>query len=366
MTAGPTTDLELGQAVERFLNLAPLSPRTREAYGLGLRTFLRFLKSDDYVKYLTTSPPAEAENLPVNALDSNVLVRFAQWLQQTPDRELDGEGHDGRPYKPSTVNVRLSALKRFLRFAVAMEWTGPDFDFSAAQEKLKAAAPVPSYRHRPVLMPDQRIPEIVLYYEQQELPPPDGRAGTRRKRLQLLRNRAAIRCIYDTAGRVSEIASLTREQVQDGGVGEVVIRGKGGRERVLYLTPATRRVIQAYCRERGQDGHPGLFISHHRQEGHPLSRMSLWRIVKKAARACGLSPSISPHDFRHYRATQLLNRGARLEDVQAILGHANVTTTRQVYAHSSQRTLRDVFHDFTPSPEEALEDWEEEMRRDQV
>ncbi|MGQ9584101.1 MAG: tyrosine-type recombinase/integrase [Anaerolineae bacterium] len=370
MTAPPPfgENPTLAEAIEAFLQSVPLATRTRDAYALGLQTFLRFLESDDYVKSIFPGPsPSPPEHLSVNILDSRVLVRFAQWLQRSPDKDdLSAGASEGPPYEPSTVNVRLAALKRFLRFAVAMEWTGSAFDLSVAWEKLRATAPASAYRQRPAIMPDQRIPEIVIYYDRQELPPPDGKPSTRRKRLQILRDRAVVHCIYDTAGRVSEIASLTREQVQDGGIGEVVIRGKGGRERLLFLTPATRRAIQSYCRERGQDGYPALFVSHHRGQGMPLNRVSLWRIVKKAARACGLSPDISPHDFRHYRATQLLNRGARLEDVQAILGHANITTTRQVYAHSAQRTLRDVFHDFTPSPEEALRDWEEEMRRDQA
>lgn len=365
MTPSERTDVPtLGAAMDQFLRVAPLAARTRETYALGLREFLQFLADSDYVKSISSAPPSTPEDLPVRALDSRVLLAFAQWLQEAVS---PGDTDGARAgYQPSTVNVRTSALKRFLRYAVAMEWTGPQFDLGVALEKLRAAAPSPAYRHRPVLMPDQRIPEIVLYYDRQPLPEPDGKPSTRRRRLQILRNRAIVHCLYDTAGRVSEVASLTRAQVQDGGVSEVVIRGKGGRERVLFLTPRTRRAIQAYCRERGQDGHPALFISHARDEGHPLSRVSLWRVVKRAARACGLSPDISPHDFRHYRATQLLNRGARLEDVQAILGHASITTTRQVYARSSRRTLRDVFHDFTPSPEEALQDWEEEMRRDQV
>lgn len=356
--------LTLGAAIDQFLQAVPLAARTRETYALGLRAFLQFLAGSNYVKSLELALSPTPEDLPVCALDSRVLLAFAEWLQGAVSLGDTTGGRTG--YQPSTVNVRVSALKRFLRYAVAMEWTGPQFDLGVALEKLRTAAPSPAYRHRPILMPDQRIPEIVLYYDRLPLPEPDGRPATWRRRLQILRNRAIVHCLYDTAGRVSEIASLTRAQVQDGGVGEVVIVGKGGRERVLFLTPRTRRAIQAYCRERGQDGYPALFISHSRREGHPLSRESLWRVVKRAARACGLAPDISPHDFRHYRATQLLNRGARLEDVQAILGHASITTTRQVYARSSRRTLRDVFHDFTPNPEEALQDWEEEMRRDEV
>jgi integrase/recombinase XerD len=94
-----------------------------------------------------------------------------------------------------------------------------------------------------------------------------------------------------------------------------------------------------------------------------LSRQTIWHIVKDAVRALGLYEGISPHDFRHYRATQLLNDGARLEDVQAILGHAHIGTTRDVYARTDRRTLREVYDTFTRSPEEALADLDEELQR---
>ena len=83
-----------------------------------------------------------------------------------------------------------------------------------------------------------------------------------------------------------------------------------------------------------------------------------------AVTALGLYEAISPHDFRHYRATQLLNDGARLEDVQAILGHAHIGTTRDVYARTDRRTLREVYDTFTRSPREALADLEEQQRHE--
>ena len=97
--------------------------------------------------------------------------------------------------------------------------------------------------------------------------------------------------------------------------------------------------------------------------GSFLTATPIWRTVKIAVTALGLYEAISPHDFRHYRATQLLNDGARLEDVQAILGHAHIGTTRDVYARTDRRTLREVYDTFTRSPQEALADLDEQKRR---
>jgi integrase/recombinase XerD len=173
-----------------------------------------------------------------------------------------------------------------------------------------------------------------------------------------------VHTIYASAGRVSEVASLTRASVQDGGVREVLITGKRSKKRLIFLTKEAQRAIREYTRARGADGYPGLFISHGRNYGSSLSRQSIWRIVKNAVKALGLYQGISPHDFRHYRATQLLNDGARLEDVQAILGHAHIGTTRDVYARTDRRTLREVYDTFTRSAQEAMEDLEEERKRD--
>jgi integrase/recombinase XerD len=122
------------------------------------------------------------------------------------------------------------------------------------------------------------------------------------------------------------------------------------------------QAIQAYIAER-QDEHPGLFISHGRGYGKPLGRGTIWAVVKTAAKALGLHKSTSPHSFRHYRATQLLNEGMPLESVQAYLGHQDISTTRKVYAHTKTAVLRDQLATFGRSPTEAVEDLEAQRRR---
>jgi site-specific recombinase XerD len=117
------------------------------------------------------------------------------------------------------------------------------------------------------------------------------------------------------------------------------------------------RAIQAYLAER-QDDCPGLFISHGRGKGRPLGRGTVWAVVKEAAQALGLHRKTSPHSFRHYRATQLLNEGMPLESVQAYLGHQDISTTRKVYAHTKTAVLRDQLATFGRSPTEAIDDLE--------
>jgi site-specific recombinase XerD len=208
---------------------------------------------------------------------------------------------------------------------------------------------------------DPELPKIVTYYDELSLP----QAGSRQnqlERLKILRARAIVHVLYASGGRVSEVASLTREMVLDGRLDEVHLTGKGGQPRLILLTPEAMKAIQTYVAER-QDDYPGLFISHGRGHGKPLGRGTIWTVVKTAARSLGLHKSTSPHSFRHYRATQLLNEGMPLESVQAYLGHQDISTTRKVYAHTKTAVLRDQLATFGRSPIEAMEDLEAQRRR---
>ncbi|MFN2141420.1 MAG: tyrosine-type recombinase/integrase, partial [Candidatus Promineifilaceae bacterium] len=102
--------------------------------------------------------------------------------------------------------------------------------------------------------------------------------------------------------------------------------------RTIHMRNYARRAIQAYLAER-TDANPALFVAHSRNaESARLSVTSAHNIVKRAVKALNLHPSLSAHDFRHFRATQLLREGMPLEVVQEYLGHADVSTTRNVYA----------------------------------
>jgi site-specific recombinase XerD len=203
--------------------------------------------------------------------------------------------------------------------------------------------------------PDPGIPRIVTYYDSIPLPPPDEKNG-KRKRLNILRARAIVHTLYASAGRVSEVASLTREAVLDGRKSEVRITGKGNKDRLLLLTKEAQQAIAAYCRER-EDNYPGLFISHGRDVGKTLGRGTLWSVVKKAAKELGLFKGTSPHAFRHFRAQQLLHEGMDLDVLQAYLGHADISTTRRIYApYTAVDKVRDQLETFGRSARDAASD----------
>jgi integrase/recombinase XerD len=148
----------------------------------------------------------------------------------------------------------------------------------------------------------------------------------------LLRDRALVKVLYSTAARISEVVALNRNNVGDGRARYAAITGKGGKSRTIHIRDYAQKTIAIYLAER-RDSNPALFVAHSRNAKNArLSVTSAHNIIKKAVRALNLDPSISAHDFRHYRATQLLREGMPLEVVQEFLGHSDISTTRNIYA----------------------------------
>jgi integrase/recombinase XerD len=178
-------------------------------------------------------------------------------------------------------------------------------------------------------MARQAMPRIVQYYDNLPLPPRNDRYN---RRLSLLRDRALVGVLYSTAARLSEVVGLNRGTVDHGRARYATISGKGGRARTIHLRQYARATIRAYLNER-RDSNPALFVAHSRNAKNArLSTTSAHNVVKKAVKALGLHESLSAHDFRHYRATQLLREGMPIEVVQEYLGHVDISTTRSIYA----------------------------------
>lgn len=162
--------------------------------------------------------------------------------------------------------------------------------------------------------------------------------------LTALRDRAIMELFFSTGLRVSELCSLSRDL--DLSRDEFSIRGKGEKVRVVFLSPDAKKALTAYLTARGDTEDP-LFISYGRggTRGERLSPRSVERMIKSYAIEAGITRKVTPHIIRHSFATDLLENGADLRSVQALLGHANIATT-QVYTHVTDKHLRDVHKAF--------------------
>ncbi len=165
--------------------------------------------------------------------------------------------------------------------------------------------------------------------------------------LGALRDRAILELFFSTGLRVSELCNLNQDI--DLSRDEFSVRGKGEKVRVVFLSPSAKAAVAAYIKKRG-DMSEALFVSYGKgiAKGKDLLRItprSVERMVKQYAIKAGITRKVTPHVIRHSFATDLLENGADLRSVQALLGHANIATT-QVYTHVTDKHLREVHKAF--------------------
>lgn len=157
-----------------------------------------------------------------------------------------------------------------------------------------------------------------------------------------LRDRALLELLYSTGARISEAIGLDLDDL-DLDNRAVVLRGKGGRDRVVPIGRPAIEAVQAYL-VRGRPtlakrGGPALLLN---VRGGRLSRQSAWQVLQDAAEHAGITGAVSPHTLRHSFATHLLEGGADVRVVQELLGHASVATT-QIYTMVTVTALREVW-----------------------
>jgi integrase/recombinase XerD len=168
-----------------------------------------------------------------------------------------------------------------------------------------------------------------------------------------VRDRAMLELLYACGLRASEALALSVDDVNLG-AGYVTATGKGNRQRLVPMgAPAldwVRRYLETARPRLVKRADPGtLFLS---RRGRRLSRQALWGMLKTSARRAGVRADVFPHALRHSFASHLLEGGADLRSVQAMLGHADISTT-QIYTHLSSRAVREMYRTFHPRARKA-------------
>jgi integrase/recombinase XerD len=164
-----------------------------------------------------------------------------------------------------------------------------------------------------------------------------------------LRDRALIEVLYATGLRVTELLALGQGDVHHE-AGYVTCMGKGSKQRLVPLGDEAVGWLARYEREArptllGRRSSPRVFVN--ARGGGSLTRSGFWRILKSYGRQAGITRQISPHVLRHSFATHLLERGADLRSIQAMLGHADLSTT-QIYTHVIEARMRSMYDRFHP------------------
>jgi site-specific recombinase XerD len=344
----PKSGLTLGEAYSVYLQREDFqSQHTLASYRRAIEMFFDFLSDRSFDPQLPIQHGIQPEELLLDDLsedDIPIFLNFAHWLFAPSS----GRQHDRRPYRLSTVELRLAGVQHWFHFLDEQGWLPLPFDLD------KAKTTVWDKLHRrqkqdQVQTVPERIDEVTAYYDGLPLPPHLRRSDAnpdrvRRWELTRLRNSALLHALADTGGRISEILSLNvsdflgdrfQRQLQ------VEVIGKGGHTYHLNFSHSLA-AIHAYLTSRSDDprvlasAQVPLFVSHDpRYDGNRMSRVVAWRVVQRAARALGLR-EITPHDFRHWRAMQLLSDGHSIDEVQDYLGHRSAETTRLYYAQDEE------------------------------
>src|SRR5262245_46625273 len=173
-----------------------------------------------------------------------------------------------------------------------------------------------------------------------------------RDRVRALRLYALLETLYATGLRVTELITLPRSVLADDGR-ILTVKGKGGRERIVPLTPAARTALDCYLNVGRQGGEVATVLANkwlfasRGAEGH-LTRQRLAQELKELAVEAGIDAErVSPHVLRHAFASHLLDRGADLRSVQQLLGHADISTT-QIYTHVLEERLKKLVFEHHP------------------
>lgn len=289
------------------------SMKTETTYRSGLRLFA------DWLQHYRKAGYSRKDKWPLapDRLTTDVVLEYRGWLLANRAK--------------STVTTYMAAIVGYLNFLDGYDRLPDTIQLGKLQRQM-ARRQIERNQAENVIDLDlarQDVPRIVEYFDTLPLPAENDRYN---RRLTLLRDRAIVRMLYSTAARISEVVSLNRANVGHGRAAYATIVGKGNKGRTLHIRAYAREAVIAYLAERG-DTNQALFVSHSRNSGNArLSITSVHNVVKRAVNALHLHASLSAHDFRHYRATQLLRAGMPLEVVQEFLGHADVTTTRNIYA----------------------------------
>ncbi|KQQ43997.1 recombinase XerD [Nocardioides sp. Leaf307] len=247
------------------------------------------------------------------------------------------EGDAEHPPLSATSAARtVVAVRGFHRFAVAD---------GLAQADPAAGVKPPA--------PAKRLPKALPLSDVEAILEAAGAPGT----ALALRDRALLEVLYGTGARISEAVGLDVDDLDRSGAAEpglaavpgtVLLRGKGGKERIVPVGSYALEAVEAYlvrgrpelvAAATGTGPAGALFVN---ARGGRLSRQSAWAVLAKAADRAGVTRDVSPHTLRHSFATHLLDGGADVRVVQELLGHASVTTT-QVYTLVTVDNLREVF-----------------------
>jgi len=250
----------------------------------------------------------------------NDIEQFAGFIGKSPEQANAAdistfvEDLNRRGFAVKSVSRKISALKEFYKFLLSENIIKENP--AATVMRPKAEKPLPKF------LTIEEIRQLIIAAEANPQFP--------RRRLAVM-----LKLMYAYGLRVSELVTLTENSVNLK-KGQIFVKGKGSKERVIPVAAAAIEAVAAYLPIRkaflGKRQSPWLFCSEQAIDGH-LTRDAFYKLLKKVAAEAGISPQrVSPHVLRHSFATHLLGKNVDLRSLQKMLGHENIGTT-EIYTH---------------------------------
>jgi integrase/recombinase XerD len=276
-----------------------LSPRTVDAYRRDLERLVAFMQSRGVAR------PADVG-----------ATELREYVYQLKDRGLQS----------SSIRRSVSAVRTYFGYLLAEGVVVAD---PTDRVELPRA-----WRRLPGVLSREEVASIL------DAPDPGDRL--------FWRDKALLEFAYASGARVGEVMALKVRDV-DLQEGLALVLGKGSKERLVPVGRAALQALIVYLREirpalAGNRAEGTVFLN---ARGTPLSRMGVWKILRRHVERAGIRKRVTPHTLRHSFATHLLEGGADLASVQEMLGHADISTT-QIYTHVEREYLRDVHRRFHP------------------
>ncbi len=314
------------------MNLGPLVVRFLEHAEIGKNQSKKTI--ENYHHYLQRFAKWMGENVSPKAITVDTVQNYRLYL----NRLEDDKGKQLLSVK--TQNYHVIALRAFLKYLIKNDIP------TLAPEKIDLSK-IPErsveYLSREEL---ERLFDAVVKYGGTDAKGAVGDHGAARA----ARDLAMLEMLYSTGLRVSELVSLNRAQV-DLSRREFMVRGKGRKPRIVFLSGRAVEAVQSYLNLRDDNFEP-LFLNYrHSKNGEDitlgekrrLSTVMVEYLVRTYARRAGIIKKVTPHVLRHSFATEMLVNGADIRSVQEMLGHSSITTT-QIYTHLTNKRLKEV-HD---------------------
>ncbi len=293
------------------------SEETTYSYERDLKTFENFLNES---------------NISFDKIDKKAILNYKAYLISS-DRRTAETKNTKKKLSGFSINRSLSSLRSYFKFLIKMDYSSP-----ISPTIIELVKTVKKH---------SRISEFKEIVKLIEFP-----TKFEKNKIIATRNRSMLEALFSTGMRISELLNLKKTQIDN--TGRIFIRGKGKKERFVYLTPRAQKYLDEYLELRGDPDSSYLFIPNKGKNIHnkdrKISSNYLQEKVKKYRELLGINVPLSCHSIRHAFATYLAESGASPVAIQILLGHESLDTTTR-YVNASDKYAENAHRKYHPLKE---------------